>query len=52
MATAKNTAKDTTTVTVIEPYQICLEGVVYGPGDKVAAPNLLALEWRESGWVE
>ncbi len=47
----KNTAKNTVTVTVVEPFQVVLDGTVYAPGDAVEVPQALADEWRQAGWV-
>jgi len=51
MAGVKNTNKGTVTVTVTEPFQVCLDGVVHLPGDAVEVPQALADEWRQAGWV-
>ncbi len=48
MAAAKQT---TVTVTVLEPFQVAFDGVVYLPGDKVEVPPAVADEWRKAGWV-
>jgi len=52
MTAAKDTAKDTTKVTVVEPFQVAFDGVVYMPGDPVTVPVAVADQWRKAGWVD
>jgi hypothetical protein len=41
-----------TTVTVNAPYQVVLDGTVYGPGQTVQdVPPEVAQTWIEAGWV-
>ena len=42
---------DKVTVVVEAPYQVCFDGTVYMPGDEVTVPSLVAVEWRQAGWV-
>ena len=39
-------------VQVQAPYQVCLNGTVFRPGETVEAPNDVARQWLASGWVE
>lgn len=48
---AKKATNGAVKVVVVEPYQVCLDGVVFMPGDQVSAPKALADEWRQAGWV-
>ena len=42
-----------TTVVVSDPYQVALNGTVYGPGSTVEdVPDEVAAEWHANGWVE
>ena len=40
-----------TTVTVVEPYQVALNGTVYPPGSVVEVPDGIAREWFANGWA-
>ena len=41
-----------TTVVVVSPYQVCLNGTVHPPGDRVEAPDDVAKTWLAHGWVQ
>lgn len=38
-------------MTVLVPFQVAYEGIVYGPGDKVTAPPEVVAEWAAAGWI-
>jgi hypothetical protein len=41
-----------TKVKVLAPFQVCLDGVIYRPGDSAEVPDELGEHWLASGWVE
>lgn len=40
------------TVPVLAPFQVALNGTVYGPGSVVEAPDDVAQQWISHGWAQ
>jgi hypothetical protein len=41
----------TSRVVVTAPYQVCHDGIVYGPNEVAEVPENAAAHWLTNGWV-
>jgi hypothetical protein len=48
----KELAVEVVTVTVVEPYQVVAETVVYGPCQTLTVDAAMAVLWLRCGWVK